>query len=286
MSPQRTTDRRTAFRRLSYGFSVRCNDDQIARYVWRILGRFADGATPPEAPTYEVLDLGSSDDRSRYGLLVQGEWLYGSETPASVLETFFSRINLDTMEASRQLVIVHAGTVTTPAGVGLLLPAPSGSGKSTLVAGLVRAGFGYLSDEAAVLDPLSGTLHPYPVHLSLKAASRERFPEAAPDRADLGYIGSTWFVDPDALRVGSVGASCEVGFVIPHRFQPGARTTIEPLTPAAACVELVQNLMLARRDTERSLEPLARICRASQSHRLTHGDLDAAVAAVVELTAG
>ena len=34
-------------------------------------------------------------------------------------------------------------------GRGLILPAPSGGGKTTLVAGLVAAGFDYLSDEVA-----------------------------------------------------------------------------------------------------------------------------------------
>jgi hypothetical protein len=42
--------------------------------------------------------------------------------------------------------------------------------------------------------------------------------------------------------------------------------------------------MLGRRDAPRSLELLARICRASVSFRLNHGDLDEAVAAIVELT--
>jgi len=34
-----------------------------------------------------------------------------------------------------------------------VLPAPSGSGKTTLTAGLVAAGWGYLTDELAILDP-------------------------------------------------------------------------------------------------------------------------------------
>jgi hypothetical protein len=72
--------------------------------------------------------------------------------------------------------------------------------------------------------------------------------------------------------------------VIAHRYERGAETTIEPLTPGAACVELGRNLMGGRRDVRRSLELLARVCRASRSYRLIHGDLDAAVEAIIEVT--
>ena len=167
----------------------------------------------------------------------------------------------------------------------MLMPAPSGSGKTTLVAGLVRAGFGYLSDEAAVLDPVTSLVQPYPVHLSLKAASRDRFPEAKPDPADLAFSGLTWHVDPDVIRPGSVASECDVGFMIAHRYEPGAAIGDRAAhLSREACVELVRNLMLARRDTARSLDLLARICRGARSYRLVHGGLDTAVGAISELT--
>jgi hypothetical protein len=273
-----------SFRRLSHRFTVRCDDPTAAQYVSRVLGRFAaDGG--PRGTSYEVADRGSSGQGSRYVLMMDGEWRFGSEDQARVLDDLFARVNLSAMEATPNLVLVHSGAVVAPRGAGVLLPAASGSGKTTLVAGLVRAGFGYLSDEAAVLDPVTGLVDPYAVHLSLKGASRDRFPEAKPDEADLTFSGSTWHVDPEAIRPRVVGTSCEVGFVIAHRYESGAAIRIEPLTPAQACIELVQNLMLARRDTPRSLDLLARICRASRSYRLTHGDLDAAVEAIEELTA-
>lgn len=272
------------FRRLSHDFTVRCNDRAIGAYVSEVLRRSAVPESIDGATSYEVLDLGPSAGSSRFRLHVRGRWVLGSEDPAHVLNDLFSHVNLETLEAARDLVLVHAGAVVTPDGAGVLLPAPSGSGKSTLVAGLVRAGFGYLSDEAAVIDPLTGILHPYPVHLSLKAASRDRFPDARPVPAHLAYSEDTWHVDPDAIRAGSIAGACEVGFVVSHRFVSGAATVVDPLSPAEACLELTQNLMLPRRDPQRSLDVLAGVCRRSRSFRLTHGDLDEAVRAVVELT--
>jgi hypothetical protein len=274
------------FRRLSHRFAVNSNDPGIRAYVGRVLGRFSVEESSAGWTRYEILDLGPAAPDARFRLLIDGEWVLGSGNVAHVVNDLFTHVNLDTVEATRDRVLVHAGAVATPGGEGVMLPAPSGSGKSTLVAGLVRAGFGYLSDEAAVLDPTTGTLHPYPVHLSLKRESRERFPDARPDPADAAFSSDTWHVDPEAIRPGAIASSCRVGSVIAHRYERGADTAIEPLTPGEACVELGRNLMSGRRDVKRSLDLLARVCRASRSYRLIHGDVDAAVEAIIEVTRG
>lgn len=46
---------------------------------------------------------------------------------------------------------LHAAGVVTPEGLGLLIVGESGSGKSTLATGLIRQGWGYLSDEVVLL---------------------------------------------------------------------------------------------------------------------------------------
>lgn len=274
------------FQRLSFAFTVGCNEAALADYVSRVLVRFAALDVSAGRRAYELLDRGPSDPLSRYRLFVDGTWVLGSGLAAHVIDDLFSHINRDTVEATRESVLVHAGAVVSPNGSGVMLPAPSGSGKSTLVAGLVRAGFGYLSDEASVLDPQTGGVHPYPVHLSLKGPSRDRFPEARPAPEDRVFVGDRWHVDPDAIRPGAVAPPCEVGFVIAHRFEPGATLRVERLTPAAACMELGANLMLGRRESGRALELLARVCRGARSYRLVHGDLDIAVTAIAELTGG
>lgn len=273
-----------AFRRLSFGFVIRCDDPSLRTYVSDVLSRFAVSEAVEGATTYEVQDLGPAETASRYRLLIDGNWVLGSGDPSHILSDLFSHVNVDTVAAAHEQVLIHAGSVVSPGGAGVVLPASSGSGKTTLVAGLVRSGFGYLSDEAAVLDPETGTLHPYPVHLSLKGASRDRFPEGAPEPSYAGFAGEAWQVDPEAIRMGAIAEPCEIGFVIAHRYEAGADLQIEPLTPAEACVALVGNLMLGRRDAPRSLDLLARISRASTSYRLTHGDLHSAVEAIIRLT--
>jgi hypothetical protein len=263
---------------------VRCDDAEVADHIGGVLSRFRDRSGRGDRRLYEILDTGSDAPNARFRLMIDGRWVLGSGQVGHVLGDLYTHINLDAFEASPERVAIHAGALSTTGRVGMILPAPSGSGKTTLVAGLVRAGFGYLSDEAAVLDPLTATLEPYPVHLSLKAASQRRFPEWRPPDADVASSGGTWYVDPDAIRAGSVVPACPIGFVIAHRYEPGARLRVERLTPGEAMVELSRNLMLARRDASRSLELLARICQASTSYRITRGDLDEAVAAIADLT--
>jgi hypothetical protein len=49
------------------------------------------------------------------------------------------------------LFSLHAASLLTPDGVGVLIVGRSGSGKSTLTLGLIRKGWGYLSDDAVLL---------------------------------------------------------------------------------------------------------------------------------------
>ena len=68
------------------------------------------------------------------------------------------------------LALIHAAVVGRN-GRAILLPAPSRCGKSTITAALVHAGYGYLSDDMAVLDLASGSAYPFPLGLSLRAGS-------------------------------------------------------------------------------------------------------------------
>ena len=72
-------------------------------------------------------------------------------------------VHTEAIRHTGDFLLVHAGAVRTPSGRGdAALPAQPESGKSTLTLGLVQAGFGYLSDEAAAIDPVTRMLHPVP----------------------------------------------------------------------------------------------------------------------------
>ena len=66
------------------------------------------------------------------------------------------------------LLCMHAGVVSGPDGI-VSVPGRSGLGKTTLVAALVRAGFGYVSDEALAIDRSTGDVTAFPRPLSLNS---------------------------------------------------------------------------------------------------------------------
>lgn len=219
-------------------------------------------------------------------LTVDGEPRGRAATPGGLLPTIVGTLNRTAAEGSPHL-LVHAGAVER-AGVGLVLPAPMESGKTTLTAGLVRAGFGYLTDEAAAFDRATATLLPYPKPLSLDRGSWSLFPELEPHEPfpDDAYKIDQWQVPALDIRPDALGGPCPAGFVVFPTYATGARTRLEPLTRAEALVELAKNTFRFDREGRPTFALLARILRGAETHRLTVGTLDDAVAALSRLVAG
>jgi hypothetical protein len=93
--------------------------------------------------------------------------------------------------------------------MGLVFAGVMEAGKTTLVAGLVRAGFGYLTDEAGAIERETLLIQPYPKPLSLEPGSWPLFPELEP-QADLAtdeYKAYEWQVPTAAIRPGALGRS-------------------------------------------------------------------------------
>ena len=124
-------------------------------------------ATPGGAGTFDV----SRDD----------EPLARDQCPGDALGWVVWDVNRSAAETSGAHLLLHAGALDV-GGTAVLLPGASGSGKSTLVAGLARAGLGYLTDELAALDLVDGHLLPYAKPITLKPGSFAVLPELHPDR--------------------------------------------------------------------------------------------------------
>jgi len=77
------------------------------------------------------------------------------------------QLMLHAYQRTRSFAGFHAGAVSMDDRC-VLLPGASGSGKSSLVAGLMQAGFGYCTDELAVIDEDDMQLLPCPINIGLK----------------------------------------------------------------------------------------------------------------------
>ena len=105
--------------------------------------------------------------------------------------------------ARSPLLCVHAGVVSLGDRL-VVIPAVSGTGKTTLTAALVRAGFGYVSDEALAVDRLTHAVTAFPRPLALAADVLPLLglpPAPDPDVEHLVRASELGSVDPDPGRV-------------------------------------------------------------------------------------
>jgi hypothetical protein len=298
LSPQRLKRLRwkgeQTYRVLSYYFSVRWNWAEAGEYVRHVLRGFTvpfdqlevrNPPTPGMPARYTVVDLGRRQDR-RYRLLYgDGDTpMMSSNDPGDVLKHFFWNVNSEAIRRTGDFLLIHSGSVVSPSGNAVLIPGRSGSGKSTLVAGLVRAGFGYLSDEAAAIDPVTRRLYPYPKALTLKENKAELFPELASKNGS-ALVKGQLHLHPEDIGPGKEAGPTDVRFVFVHRHEKGAAAAqLTPISRAKAALELGRNTMNISTYRARMLPILADVVKGARTYSLVSGDLKEAVRIVADIT--
>ena len=200
----------------------------------------------------------------------------------------FLSLSLIEMLRRRGRFAIHAAGVALNGRVALLAGA-AGSGKSTLALACIRAGFAFLGDDLLFLRP-----EPRPLLV-----------EAFPDEIDVADSTLRFFPDLEAIvanaplpdgwpkralqleRYGSV--------VIEWEAEPAAlvfptvaeRTLLEPLSPDAALLLLVPNVLRTEpAASQRHLDALAVLARSVPAYRLDVGDPLAAPAIIRGLLGG
>ena len=182
-----------------------------------------------------------------------------------LLDGFEKDVELFVGERAHGKVFVHAGVVGWK-GRAILLPGKSLAGKSTLVAELVRAGATYFSDEFAILDE-KGFVHPFRRPLELRKpgdTGSEKF----------AVEGLTGAGTPDALPVGCVLAA---------KYRAGAGLRPKPLSPGAACLEILQHTLSARSQPELVLPALQAVANRARCYKAARGEAAEVAAALLAL---
>ena len=157
------------------------------------------------------------------------------------------------------------------------------SGKTTTVAGLLRSGFDYVTDEAVALDPETGRVTPFRKTLSLDPGSWELFPECAP-RELAAHPAAVVRRAPPAggARPGTAPVAAPEIVLFP-KYVAGATTEVLPVSRAEATHEMARMTFDFARHPRRNLATAARVATTATCARLRIGDLDEAVELVHEL---
>lgn len=274
---------RTArFRALGHDFVVYSQSEQVADYLDGVLVDLAaPGAPAAAASRYYVLDRGERARNRRWALYFGAERLWLGGRLDSTVGTLLWHVNQETVRRTDpDMVLVHAAAAEL-AGVGVVLPAPMESGKTTTVAGLIRAGFNYLTDEAVAIDPASGRLAPFAKPLSVDRGSWRVLPDLEP--ALTLPKPTQWHVPASAIRAGSVATAVLPRLVIAPRYSRDAHTRLEPVARAQMLVMLAEATFHFHTHGTRNFGVLAELTRRCDCYQLTIGSLDEAVALVTEL---
>jgi hypothetical protein len=263
---------RASYRCLGYAFVVEA-EPAIGTRLARLLAPWT-ADVDADAPVYSLVATETSAG-AWYHLALGGDDLAVGPHAGDLVDQLLFSVSAAAFATTRDHLLVHAGAVVAPDGTAVLLPGPSGAGKTTLVAGLVRAGFGYLSDEAGAIDPATLCVHAFARPLGLKGDARTLF--GVPGGDGVHYLA------PDELRPRSITGPAPVGHVIAPHYERGTPAIVTRMTPAETVVELGETAMNLL-DLADGLDVLAAVARRAPGARLVSGDLDAAVAAVQELT--
>ena len=290
-------------RAAGYRFSLAVDDVELSRYLDelfaglvpcddrvdatdRSVGGWSVGNRLVGSWSVASWSVSRASDEDRWVFAIDGEERVRADHPEELVAPMVQTLNTEAIGAWPGSVC-HAGGVSLD-GRAVVLPADPESGKTTLTAGLVRAGFAYVSDEGVAFDVGTTRIEPYPKPLSLDRGSWALFPELEPHAgfATDAYKRDQWQVPPTAFRPDAVSGPCDARFVVFPKYVEGATTELTPMSRAEALVELAKNTFHFNTRSRAALEELDPVVRACSCHRLTVGALDTAVACVTELVSG
>jgi len=189
------------------------------------------------------------------------------------------------------LLALHAGIVEKR-GALIALPANSGEGKSTLVAGLIKAGYRYLSDDLAPI--LRDTAHvvPVPVSICIKDSGFPVLKESYPEILQLPLMDRddgrrAVYMPPPRGSIMPKGDSKPITHIVFPKYQEGADTRLTPLSRVAAFGRLLEQCVsipsgLALEDAAMLVGWIEQV----NCFDLVSGSLDSAIVAIDSLIDG
>lgn len=219
-----------AYRLLNTDFIVEGPEAFLREWVFPWLGhlRIKTGADLK-------LVIAIEPDGRAFRLTMNGALQGGPLPPEHLLPLLQDRLRKYAYQRRAYLIAVH-GAVVTDGVQTMVLAGLSGSGKSTLAAALLSRGYKLVSDEPAVIDPMSGGAWPIPLGLGLKAGSWSAVLRDYPALNELP-VHIRWdgqpirFLGSDEIDFYMAIAACPVTHLIFPRYNADSAGTIEPLTP-------------------------------------------------------
>lgn len=262
-------------------FEVTVEDGGPTAHVEELISPYESTSAADVPPRRYAVRVTGSDALS---LLADDEPLAVDTNAWRILAMLQWHLNQAVVVSSAdRFVLLHAAAAVRD-GVTVVLAAAMEQGKTTTVAGLVRAGYRYLTDETVALVPGSLDVRAYPKPLTLDRGSWHLFPELRV--APIGPADTSWFVPATRIRGDAqADAAGRPRLIILPAYRNGAETQSRLVPPPQALLELAKATFRFTDHPRRNLEELANLARLTPTYALDIGDLDAAVAEIDRLAA-
>ena len=271
-----------SIRALEASLAIETSDEELGEVLAEVLAPLATDQPATSAIRVDVRPDGSCEVRSQVG-----ERAVVADRAAAVTRVV-GEVNSAAVESVPDRLVLHAGAVAGRRGA-VVLPARSESGKSTLTAELVRAGMGYLTDEAAAVSG-GGLCHPYPKAIGLDPGSFPVHPDLAPVRTlpsspssglRSALDSSAWHVAP--TRLGPVAPPTEVTAIVFPTWRADTGTLLARCPPDTALPRLVGDAFDFAPGGQPVFDVLCDLVDRLPAWSLTYSDLDDAVAVIRDL---
>jgi len=280
--------------RLLQGLSFKRIDSARTRQALRLTVATSDH--PPYIPAsaqesfqaegFAVLETGSeyfvTDGESVFHL--RPEQGHGA---AHLADSFYSKPALlqgnfwayGLMKLFRQkgLYTLHGAGLVSPTNAGVVISGPCGSGKSTLSIGLIRAGWGYLSDDALLLRDVNNAVEILALRKSfyIDEDNVQRYRDLSPGAVVPDNTGGQRRqLALHESRPDQYASRMKASLLLFPRIVPHATSTLKPLTGAAALTKLLAESggqLFDRRSMSQHLQILKRLIEQTRAFELHSG---------------
>lgn len=238
------------------------------REIFRDIEIADAGLSPVE---FEVLDRGKPPPEHPWSLCRDGVQREIAVADNYVLTYLLWEVTQLLFERTGGRVHLH-GAALVHDGKAIVLAGRSHAGKSTLAAWLTYRGWGFLTDEAALVDPDSLMVSPFWRPINVRRPGP--LDPILKERTLHGPLDAEVLVPASVL--GALAGAAPLGSIAFPRFTPEEEVGLFPMGPAAALVELTQHFPGLIADGRAGFRRLARLVEAVPAYELRLHDLDKA----------
>lgn len=255
-----------SFRAGDIAFTVETNRAHFAELVGDAFRDLRVTDRGPSPVVFEVLHRGTLPPSNPWGVWRDGEPRAMTLADSYVLIYLLWEISRLMFDRTGERVHLH-GAALVHNRRAVVLAGPSRAGKSTLAGWLTHKGWGFLTDEAALVDPQTLIVSPFwrPINVRRPGPLESLLTNPPSEAAEVLVPAST---------VGALAPPAPLaGIAFPY-FAVEKDAVVFPLSPAAALLELTQHFPGLIAGGRAGFRRLARLVESVPAYRLEYHDLD------------